>query len=95
VIVVVVSVGTAIAALLVAVVVACRLRRRRARRAGSIIMGDTSVQIDVLQEYTYEELKKATGNFSKEAELGRGAFGVVYKVVKVRTTTILFSSPCQ
>ncbi|TVU30806.1 hypothetical protein EJB05_22449, partial [Eragrostis curvula] len=42
-------------------------------------MGDTSVQIDLLQEYTYEELKKATGNFSKDAELGRGAFGVVYK----------------
>ncbi|WVZ51199.1 hypothetical protein U9M48_002361 [Paspalum notatum var. saurae] len=35
--------------------------------------------MDQLREYTYEELKKATGNFSKAAELGRGAFGVVYK----------------
>lgn len=43
-------------------------------------MGDTSVPVDILQEYTYEELKKATGNFSKDSELGRGAFGVVYKV---------------
>ncbi|XP_062205738.1 cysteine-rich receptor-like protein kinase 29 [Phragmites australis] len=73
------SVGAVVAASLVAVVVACCVRGRRARRRGSITVGDKSMQIDQLQEYRYEELKKATGNFSKDTELGRGAFGVVYK----------------
>lgn len=83
-VVVVATVCSAVAALLVASVAASCVRgRRRARRAGSITVGDTSVQIDQLKEYTYDELKKATGNFCKDAELGRGAFGVVYKVSSV------------
>nr|CAB3499950.1 unnamed protein product [Digitaria exilis] len=76
---VVATVCSAVAALLVASVAVCCVRGRRARRAGSITVGDTSVQIDQLKEYTYDELKKATGNFCKDAEIGRGAFGVVYK----------------
>lgn len=30
--------------------------------------------------FKYEELKAATGDFSKRNELGKGAFGAVYKV---------------
>ncbi|RLN18165.1 hypothetical protein C2845_PM02G15520 [Panicum miliaceum] len=54
--------------------------RRRRGLAGGVGGGVLrSRKIDQLKEYTYDELKKATGNFSKDAELGRGAFGVVYK----------------
>ncbi|CAM0908304.1 unnamed protein product [Alopecurus aequalis] len=75
----VVSVGAAVAIFLGVTVAAYCRRGRRARRAGSITMGGASVNVDHVQVYTYEELKKATSNFSKESELGRGAFGVVYK----------------
>ena len=30
-------------------------------------------------EYTYKELCKGTGNFSKEHELGKGTYGSVYR----------------
>ncbi|CAL4998301.1 unnamed protein product [Urochloa decumbens] len=79
-VIVVVTVGTIVVLLVLMVVAWCVRGRRQARqRSGSITLGGMRVQIDQVLEYTYDELKKATGNFSKDAELGRGAFGVVYK----------------
>jgi hypothetical protein len=34
-----------------------------------------------LREYRYDELVRATDNFSSDREIGRGAFAVVYKVL--------------
>ncbi|KAF6991417.1 hypothetical protein CFC21_008503 [Triticum aestivum] len=43
--------------------------------------GSGHVKVDHVQEYGYDELSNATENFADHCEIGRGAFGIVYKAV--------------
>lgn len=40
------------------------------------------IKVDHVREYRYDELERATDHFSSDREIGRGAFGIVYKVLK-------------
>lgn len=39
------------------------------------------IKVDHVREYRYDELERATDHFSSDREIGRGAFGIVYKAV--------------
>ncbi|XP_064633693.1 uncharacterized protein LOC135491652 [Lineus longissimus] len=41
--------------------------------------------------FLYEELKRATRNWSEDLKLGEGAFGTVYKVTNLRNTSTTFA----
>jgi len=43
--------------------------------------GSGHVKVDHVREYGYDELRSATDNFADHCEIGRGAFGIVYKAV--------------
>uniref|UniRef100_A0ACD5TEE1 Uncharacterized protein n=1 Tax=Avena sativa TaxID=4498 RepID=A0ACD5TEE1_AVESA len=43
--------------------------------------GSGHVKVDHVREYGYDELTNATDNFADHCEIGRGAFGIVYKAV--------------
>ena len=49
------------------------------------------IKVDHVREYRYDELERATDHFSSDREIGRGAFGIVYKVLTY-STCVYFSS---
>lgn len=80
-----VALAVAIVAIIIAVVL--YLKYQKSRGEGEDISGTLQNLPGRSREFKYKDLKKATGNFSAAAELGRGGFGAVYKGILQREKT--------
>ncbi|KAG6546476.1 hypothetical protein Mapa_012025 [Marchantia paleacea] len=85
----VVSITVGIGAILLAAMLLLFLRNSYKRITNLQHIQDALAKQDVRPPfYKYDELKAATKDFSKDNELGRGAFGAVYKAVFPDGTTL-------